>query len=82
MADRVQKLNQDLARGGAEGDDIVLIAVGVHADLQLAVAAGHTDLVSTMLLCSTPRSRLDETRAARAPVLTWQPPADDRLVAE
>jgi glycine dehydrogenase subunit 2 len=29
-----------------------------------------------------PRSRLDETRAARAPILTWQPPADDRLAAE
>jgi glycine dehydrogenase subunit 2 len=29
-----------------------------------------------------PRSRLDETRAARQPVLAWQPPADGRLAAE
>ncbi|MBS3961668.1 MAG: aminomethyl-transferring glycine dehydrogenase subunit GcvPB [Sandarakinorhabdus sp.] len=29
-----------------------------------------------------PRSRLDETRAARQPVLTWQSPKDARLAAE
>ncbi len=29
-----------------------------------------------------PRSRLDETRAARQPVLTWQPPVEGRLAAE
>lgn len=29
-----------------------------------------------------PRARLDETRAARQPILTWRPPADDRLAAE
>jgi glycine dehydrogenase subunit 2 len=29
-----------------------------------------------------PRARLDETRAARQPILTWRPPAPDRLAAE
>jgi glycine dehydrogenase subunit 2 len=29
-----------------------------------------------------PRARLDETRAARQPILTWRPPADDRLAAK
>jgi len=29
-----------------------------------------------------PRARLDETQAARKPILTWQPPADERLAAE
>ena len=29
-----------------------------------------------------PRSRLDETQAARKPVLSWMPPADERLAAE
>ena len=29
-----------------------------------------------------PMRRLDETRAARSPVLRWTPPADDRQVAE
>ncbi len=29
-----------------------------------------------------PRSRLDETQAARKPVLTWQPATDERLAAE
>jgi glycine dehydrogenase subunit 2 len=29
-----------------------------------------------------PRARLDETRAARQPILTWQPATQDRLAAE
>jgi glycine dehydrogenase subunit 2 len=55
--------------------------IGAMRALAQAVKAGERERF-TSAPHFAPRSRLDETRAARQPVLTWQPPADDRLAAE
>ncbi|MFN3370749.1 MAG: aminomethyl-transferring glycine dehydrogenase subunit GcvPB [Sphingomonadaceae bacterium] len=55
--------------------------IAVMRDLAEAAKAGETARF-TAAPRFAPRRRLDETRAARQPVLTWSPPADDRLAAE
>ena len=55
--------------------------IGSMRTLALAARSGETARFATAPHFA-PRSRLDETRAARKPILTWQPPADDRLAAE
>jgi glycine dehydrogenase subunit 2 len=55
--------------------------IGAMRTLAQAARSGETARFATAPHFA-PRSRLDETRAARQPILTWQPPADDRLAAE
>jgi glycine dehydrogenase subunit 2 len=55
--------------------------IGAMRTLAQAARSGETVRFATAPHFA-PRSRLDETRAARQPILTWQLPADDRLAAE
>jgi glycine dehydrogenase subunit 2 len=55
--------------------------IGAMRTLAEAARSGETARFATAPHFA-PRSRLDETKAARQPILTWQPPADDRLAAE
>jgi glycine dehydrogenase subunit 2 len=55
--------------------------IGAMRTLAEAARSGETARFATAPHFA-PRSRLDETRAARQPVLTWQPPAENRLAAE
>jgi glycine dehydrogenase subunit 2 len=50
-------------------------------DLALAVRRGETERFAAAPRCS-PRRRLDETRAARNPVLRWRPPSPQSEAAE
>jgi glycine dehydrogenase subunit 2 len=50
-------------------------------DLAMAAKRGDTDRFSAAPYYA-PRRRLDETRAARAPVLRWTPPAATSVAAE
>jgi glycine dehydrogenase subunit 2 len=49
--------------------------------LALAAKAGETDRF-TAAPVHAPAKRLDETRAARSPILRWTPPADESIAAE
>jgi glycine dehydrogenase subunit 2 len=55
--------------------------VATLRDLALAVKAGDTERFTSAPRLA-PRRRLDETRAARSPVLRWTPPAPVRDAAE
>lgn len=55
--------------------------IAVMRDLATAARAGETARFREAPRLA-PRRRLDETRAARQPVLSWSPPGDDRLAAE
>jgi glycine dehydrogenase subunit 2 len=49
--------------------------------LALAAKAGETERF-TAAPVHAPAKRLDETRAARSPILRWTPPADESIAAE
>ncbi|MDP3315540.1 MAG: aminomethyl-transferring glycine dehydrogenase subunit GcvPB, partial [Devosia sp.] len=53
----------------------------VMLDLAADAKAGNAGRF-TSAPTRAPRRRLDETRAARSPVLTWQPPEDLPQAAE
>jgi glycine dehydrogenase subunit 2 len=55
--------------------------IAVMRDLAEAAGAGERARFEAAPRFA-PRRRLDETRAARQPVLVWSPPGDDRLAAE
>jgi glycine dehydrogenase subunit 2 len=57
------------------------LLIGSLRDLAMAAKRGDTDRFSAAPYYA-PRRRLDETRAARAPVLRWTPPAATSVAAE
>jgi glycine dehydrogenase subunit 2 len=55
--------------------------IGAMRHLAAQARAGKAEALKAAPV-HAPRARLDETRAARQPILTWQPLTADKLAAE